>query len=88
MGTISVSIHNNLDLDPDDFQSLCEQIFEDIVDHTPVDTGYAQSRWEFTVVSENEVEIANDCDYISYLEDGHSQQAPHGMVQIALDKYL
>ena len=88
MASISVTISNNMGLDPDEFQSLCERIFNDIVDHTPVDTGYCQSQWQLDFPSEEECEISNDCDYVSYLEDGHSKQAPHGMVQVALDKYL
>ena len=88
MGTISVTISNNMGLEQDEFQSLCEKIFDSIVEHTPVDTGYAQSQWEIDFPSEDECEISNGCDYISYLEDGHSSQAPHGMVQVALDKYL
>jgi hypothetical protein len=88
MASISVTISNNLDLSPEDFYSLCEDIFNEIVDNTPVDTGYCQSKWEFSMVSDNECEIANPCDYVSYLEDGHSSQAPDGMVQKALDKFL
>ena len=88
MASISVTITNNLDLSEEDFFSLCETIFNDIVDNTPVDTGYCQSKWEFSMLSPDECEISNPCDYVSYLEDGHSKQAPNGMVQIALDKYL
>lgn len=88
MSSISVTVHNNLDLSPEEFQNLCERIFNDIVDNTPVDTGYCQSQWEINFPSDDECEISNGCDYVSYLEDGHSSQAPHGMVQVALDKYL
>ena len=87
MASISVTISNNMGLDPEEFQSLCERIFNDIVDHTPVDTGYCQSQWDISI-SGDSCEISNSCDYVSYLEDGHSKQAPHGMVQVALDKYL
>jgi hypothetical protein len=88
MSSISVSIHNNMGLEPDEFQSLCERIYESIVENTPVDTGYCQSQWDISFMSDDECEISNGCDYVSYLEDGHSKQAPHGMVQVALDKYL
>ena len=88
MASLSVTIRNNLDISPEDFQALCERIFNDIVDHTPVDTGYARDHWEIDFPSDDECEISNSCDYISYLEDGHSSQAPDGMVQLALDKFL
>ena len=88
MPSIEVTIRNDMGLEPDEFQSLCEDIFNEIVDTTPVDTGYAQSRWEINFPNDNTCEISNDCDYISYLEDGHSKQAPNGMVDIALQKFL
>ena len=31
--------------------------------------------------------IFNDCDYIEALEDGHSKQAPHGMVKTTLPEF-
>ena len=88
MATIEVRIHNDLGLDQDEFEALCEEIFNEIVDNTPVDTGYAQSQWEIDFPKDGVCDITNSCDYISYLEDGHSKQAPNGMVQLALDKYL
>lgn len=88
MATLEVTIRNDLELDPGDFASLCEDIFDEIVSNTPVDTGFAQSAWEINFIDDNTCEITNDCDYISFLEDGHSQQAPDGMVQLALDKFL
>ena len=88
MGTISVTVSNNMGLDPGEFRDLCERIYESIVENTPVDTGYCQSRWDISFLSDDECEISNDCDYVSYLEDGHSKQAPHGMVQVALDRFL
>jgi hypothetical protein len=87
MSSISVTISNNMGLDPEEFQSLCERIYESIVDNTPVDTGYCQSQWEISF-SGDSCDISNGCDYVSYLEDGHSKQAPHGMVQVALDRFL
>lgn len=88
MPSIEVTISNDLGLEPDEFQSLCDDIYNEIIDNTPVDTGYAQSRWEINFINDNTCEISNDCDYISYLEDGHSKQAPNGMVDIALQKFL
>jgi hypothetical protein len=88
MASIEVTISNNMDIPPDEFQALCEEIFNEIVDNTPVDTGECQSAWEISFPDDNTCEISNPTEYASYLEDGHSQQAPNGMVQVALDKYL
>jgi len=88
MPSIEVTITNDMGLDPDEFQSLCDDIYNEIIDNTPVDTGFAQSRWEIDFINDNTCEISNDCDYISYLEDGHSKQAPNGMVDLALQKFL
>lgn len=65
-------------------QKISQQIFDDVVDLTPVRTGYAQSRWELNTVSDDQVEVTNDCDYIIYLDQGSSDQAPAGMTAIAL----
>lgn len=43
---------------------------------TPVDTGYAQSRWR---IQGNK--ITNDADYIRNLNDGTSKQAPAHFIE-------
>lgn len=70
---------------------------------TPIDTGYARSRWtSYEVTSfkisfsfankylfnftENNHIIANDADYIQYLNAGSSKQAPAFFVEKALLK--
>lgn len=52
---------------------------------TPVDTGYARSRWKvkrYLLVPGGE--ITNDADYIVKLNQGHSQQAPRYFIEQAL----
>ncbi|QGH74606.1 hypothetical protein KNU84_gp098 [Bacteriophage DSS3_VP1] len=52
---------------------------------TPVDTGYARSRWKvkrYLLVPGGE--ITNDADYILRLNQGHSQQAPKFFIEQAL----
>jgi hypothetical protein len=67
---------------PDDVASLVmDDLFNLIVDATPVRTGFAQSHWK---MADNV--ISNDCDYISFLEDGWSDQAPDGMIGPALEQ--
>jgi HK97 gp10 family phage protein len=48
---------------------------------TPVDTGYAQSRWEVHPKLNNRYEVANDAEYIEYLNAGSSQQAPKNFIE-------
>lgn len=48
---------------------------------TPVDTGYARSRW-LSSGSGLAYRITNDAEYIVALEFGHSRQAPSGMVRV------
>lgn len=48
-----------------------DTIVADLQAATPVDTGYAQSRWKHDGVS-----ITNDAPYIEELNAGHSKQAP------------
>lgn len=63
-------------------------VYEEIRQLTPVDTGYAKSRWRFqaTEVLGAPNVIYNDAPYIIYLENGHSKQAPRGMVKVAMAK--
>jgi hypothetical protein len=58
---------------------------------TPVDTGRAQAGWEITApiskVGDTGV-LNNNVDYVIYLEEGHSGQAPAGFIQINIIKAL
>ena len=71
-----------------------------IVRKTPVDTGRARASWDATIGApstktagggysiqpdgKEEVFIVSNLDYIEALENGHSQQAPQGMVTISV----
>lgn len=78
-------------------QAEAEQIAEDDVNAkidyavrllrnlTPVDTGYARSRWKSTkYVFRPGGEITNDADYIVYLNQGSSKQAPAYFIERVL----
>ncbi|WP_422847213.1 hypothetical protein ACOYR4_15410 [Acidovorax sp. M14] len=52
---------------------------------TPVKTGYAQSQYVMDV-NTDDLTITNNVDYIVRLEEGHSQQAPQGMLRITLEE--
>lgn len=84
MGALAVTINNVNNLPEETFEELCEKVYDEIVSATPVDTGTCQSGWSIEM-NGNSCKIVNPVPYTSYLEDGHSSQAPHGMVQEALD---
>lgn len=86
MASLSVDLTNDSGLPPEEFDALCNEIFDLIVSRTPVDTGNCQAAWQIYFSDENTCEISNSVDYVSYLEDGWSKQAPNGMVQITLDE--
>jgi hypothetical protein len=53
---------------------------------TPVDTGHAQSSW--TVTRKNYgFEVANSAEYIQYLNEGSSKQAPAYFIERIALKY-
>lgn len=56
-------------------QEIIDEIYAGVVRDNPVDTGYSQSQW---VKDENGV--YNDTEYVIYLEEGHSDQAPTGFI--------
>lgn len=64
-------------------QEVGKEALKRVKERTPVDTGYAQSRWELSV-DDNGFTLENDADYISYLEAGWSNQAPAGMLGITM----
>jgi hypothetical protein len=63
----------------------CQEVYDAIVEDTPFDTGNCQSLWSDDI-GPDDAYFDNSCEYASFLEDGHSDQAPDGMVQINLDK--
>jgi hypothetical protein len=65
--------------------SLCEDIYQFLVEITPVDTGLCRDSWEQEVYTEYAI-FFNPTEYASYLEDGWSQQAPNGMIKPLLDR--
>lgn len=54
---------------------------------TPVDTGYARSRWVIAELGPN-IDIVNDAPYIMRLNDGWSKQAPMGFIERCIDEAL
>ena len=63
-----------------------DAVVSDLKSETPVDTGKARAGWR-SRRTENGFEVYNDVEYISVLNDGHSQQAPENFVEHTLSKY-
>lgn len=59
-----------------------------LVKTTPVDTGRAKNGWEATKPAEfgDPFLIVNNVEYIGFLDDGWSQQAPAGMTSVMISQ--
>lgn len=90
-------------------RKACLDLWSNIVESTPVDTGRAKANWSISTEQSSEVYeagreynphfsfdyndnlpviyIYNNLEYIEALEDGHSQQAPSGMVAVNLESF-
>jgi hypothetical protein len=62
-------------------------LINELREKTPVDTGYAQSRWSLDSVKADEFRIGNDAEYIEQLNKGHSKQAPKFFIEETALKY-
>lgn len=56
--------------------AVMKDVKEVVADETPVDTGRAQRGWR-----RKNKDVLNNVEYITALEDGHSKQAPDGMMR-------
>ncbi len=70
-----------------------QQLMLNLVRGTPIDTGNAQKGWKETAemskvlgTGTSKIVIRNDVEYIQRLDEGHSRQAPRGIVQPALQR--
>lgn len=70
---------------------LLEELYVNIANDTPVDEGEAARSWQLAErvgrIGQTGY-IGNDEDYIIYLEDGSSDQAPSGFIRINIIKSL
>ena len=66
------------------FDTLADEVFRNIVNRTPVLTGFAKASWHFEKEGRGKYRIWNTAHYIVYLEFGYSRKAPQGMVRISL----
>lgn len=90
MGTITLVIDNpetasgDYKATPEQFDSICQDLLQVLIDLTPVDTGFCASQWSVDV-GEASATFHNAAEYSSFLDDGWSDQAPTGMTGPALD---
>jgi HK97 gp10 family phage protein len=64
-----------------ELKEVANELVEKLEIATPKDTGYAASRWEVNSHTEKKLNIVNDADYIGYLNEGSSQQAPAHFIE-------
>lgn len=68
-------------------QEFGRRLVEKLRAATPVDTGYARSRW---VVAElgDQIDVLNDAPYIMRLNDGWSKQQAAGFIERCIDETI
>ncbi len=76
-----------------DLDKYQDRLQRNLVRLTPIDTGHAQKGWRKTAKmsdvlgsGKDKVIIRNDVDYIERLDKGWSRQAPHGIVNPAIQQ--
>jgi hypothetical protein len=63
-----------------------KKLLAELKEETPVDTGNARDSWEIRKIN-SVTEIRNTTDYIQYLNQGSSKQAPRYFVERTALKY-
>ena len=64
-----------------------EDLFVSIKDLTPVKTGRARDGWK-NVSNREYTTIFNEVEYVVYLEEGTSTQAPNGFVKVSIKRII
>jgi hypothetical protein len=73
-------------IDSETWAEICQEVFDLVVETSPVDTGAFQDAWELNQIADDIWEIFNPLEYASFLEDGWSNQAPNGVLEPALNE--
>ena len=71
-------------LDEEEFADVCDQVYDFIIELSPVDTGFFASQWEMDF-NYPTCAFTNETPYASFLDAGSSQQAPDGITGPARD---
>ena len=74
----------------DNVNDLADDIYDGVRKRTPVRTGTAKAGWEKQYTKEvgDSGSVANDVDYINYLEDGTVKMAPVNMAKATLNEVV
>ena len=75
----------------EDFGALLTEFVKTLKANTPIKTGRARSGWReqnqpHIGQGQSTIAVVNEVPYIEPLDQGHSRQAPAGIVQPSLDK--
>lgn len=60
-------------------QEIGQSAFDSMEGDSPVDTGFLQGSWQFSP-EDMGFTITNDCDYVGFVEFGHSTRGGGGFV--------
>ena len=77
---------NPQEISPEDWADICEELYDLVIELSPVDTGNFRDSWELNELAEDIYELYNPVEYASFLEDGWSSQAPRGVLEVALER--
>jgi len=71
------------------FRAVSLEMFSRIVVRTPVDTGRLRGHWQISpnIMLGKKTYISNNLPYAIPIEDGHSKQAPTGMVKVTVAEF-
>lgn len=62
------------------------KLLVELVNKTPIDTGHARASWKVEETSVS-INLINDAEYIQYLNEGSSKQAPSHFIESTALKY-
>lgn len=86
MPGISIDFTRGRDIPVEAFQDAIDELFDWVVDHTPVRTGRLMRSWILNMNNDS-AELINSQPYASYIDEGISMQAPNGLIGPALVEF-
>lgn len=66
--------------------NTAKKLFQDLINVTPIDTGLAKASWSIKS-KDKSIDITNSTDYIQYLNEGSSKQAPARFIETTALNY-
>jgi hypothetical protein len=62
-------------------------LLKSLKEATPVDTGKASAGWKLRKLSKHKYALENNVEYVEYLNQGSSAQAPKNFIELAALKH-